>query len=56
MIEYSLQKKKEKIRVIESDVLLEEPLATLRTADIFDGGLLGITIHPDFANNHFLIV
>ncbi|MCH8859753.1 MAG: PQQ-dependent sugar dehydrogenase [Thaumarchaeota archaeon] len=45
-----------KIRVIESDVLLEEPLATLRTADIFDGGLLGITIHPDFANNHFLFV
>lgn len=45
-----------KIRVIESDVLLEEPLATLRVADIFDGGLLGISIHPDFANNNFLYV
>jgi glucose/arabinose dehydrogenase len=45
-----------KVRVIESDVLLEEPLATLRVADIFDGGLLGITVHPDFANNHFLYV
>lgn len=45
-----------KIRVIESDVLLEEPLATLRVADIFDGGLLGISVHPDFANNNFLYV
>ena len=45
-----------KVRVIESDVLLEEPLATLRVADIFDGGLLGISAHPDFANNHFLYV
>jgi len=45
-----------KVRVIESDVLLEEPLATLRAADIFDGGLLGISAHPDFTNNHFLYV
>ena len=43
-----------KIRVIESDILLEKPLATLRTADIFGGGLLGIIAHPDFVNNHFL--
>jgi glucose/arabinose dehydrogenase len=45
-----------KVRVIESDVLIEEPLATLRVADIFDGGLLGIIAHPDFTNNHFLYV
>lgn len=45
-----------KIRVVDSDVLLEQPLATLRTADIFDGGLLGITTHPDFAKNNFLYV
>jgi aldose sugar dehydrogenase len=45
-----------KIRVFESDVLLEKPLATLRVAEIFDGGLLGITTHPDFTNNHFLYV
>jgi aldose sugar dehydrogenase len=44
------------IRVVQSDLLLEEPLATLRTADIFDGGLLGLTTHPDFKNNHFLYV
>ena len=45
-----------KIRVIQNDVLLEEPLATLRTADVFDGGLLGIEAHPNFTNNHYLYV
>ena len=45
-----------KIRVIQNDILLEEPLATLRTADVFDGGLIGIETHPDFSNNHFLYV
>ena len=45
-----------KIRVIQNDILLEEPLATLRTADVFDGGLLGIETHPDFSNNHYLYV
>ncbi|MFN3655093.1 MAG: PQQ-dependent sugar dehydrogenase, partial [Candidatus Nitrosotenuis sp.] len=44
------------IRVIESDTLLEEPLATLRVAKVFGGGLLGVTTHPDFENNHFLYV
>lgn len=44
------------IRVIENNILIEEPLATLRTANVFDGGLLGITTHPDFLNNHFLYV
>lgn len=45
-----------KIRVIEDSILLEEPLTTLRTADVFGGGLLGIATHPDFKNNHFLYV
>ena len=44
------------VRVVQSDILLDEPLATLRTADIFDGGLLGIAVHPDFSNNHLLYV
>lgn len=48
--------KKGNIRVIESDVLIEEPLATLRVANVFGGGLLGITTHPDFTSNHFLYV
>ena len=45
-----------KIRVVQSDVLLEKPLATFRTPDVFDGGLLGITVHPNFVNNNFLYV
>jgi aldose sugar dehydrogenase len=45
-----------KIRVVQSDVLLEEPLAVLRVADIFDGGLLGLAVHPDFKNNHYIYV
>ncbi|MFB5620221.1 MAG: PQQ-dependent sugar dehydrogenase [Nitrosopumilus sp.] len=44
------------IRVIQNNTLLESPLATLRVADVFDGGLLGITLHPNFSNNHYLYV
>ena len=44
------------IRVIQNNTLLESPLATFRTANVFDGGLLGIATHPDFSNNHFLYV
>ena len=51
-----ITEKQGRIRVIANYELLEEPLATLRPADVFDGGLLGITTHPDFKNNHFLYV
>jgi len=44
------------IRVVYNNELLDEPLARLRAADVFDGGLLGITTHPNFENNHFLYV
>ncbi len=44
------------IRVIQNNTLLESPLATLRTADVFDGGLLGIALHPNFSTNHFMYV
>jgi len=45
-----------RVRVIESGVLLDDPLATLRTANVFDGGLLGIAVHPAFDKNHFIYV
>lgn len=51
-----ITEKSGKIRVVQSDELLEEPLAILRAADIFDGGLLGLAVHPDFKNNHFIYV
>ncbi len=44
------------IRIIENNILLDSPLATFRTADVFDGGLIGIAVHPDFNNNHFVYV
>ena len=44
------------IRVVQDGVLLESPLATFRSVDVFDAGLLGIAVHPDFANNHLLYV
>ncbi len=44
------------IRVIENNIMLESPLAALRSADVFDGGLLGIAIHPEFSQNHMLYV
>lgn len=44
------------IRVIENNILLESPLAALRPADVFDGGLLGIALHPNFSNNHYMYV
>ncbi|NNM35950.1 MAG: PQQ-dependent sugar dehydrogenase [Nitrosopumilus sp.] len=44
------------IRVVQNNTLLESPLATFRGADVFDGGLLGIALHPNFQNNHMLYV
>ena len=44
------------IRIIENNLLLDSPLATFRTADVCDGGLIGIALHPDFNNNHFVYV
>lgn len=45
-----------RIRVIDNGTLLEQPLAVFRQVDAFDGGLLGIAVHPDFENNHYLYV
>ena len=44
------------IVVIENDIQLESPLVTLRAANVFDGGLLGIALHPNFAENHYIYV
>ena len=49
-----VSEKSGKIHVVTSSGILDSPLITLRTPEIFGGGLLGITTHPDFSNNHFL--
>ncbi len=45
-----------RLRVVQDNHLLDDPLITLRTANVFDGGLLGVATHPDFSNNHYLYV
>ena len=44
------------IRVIQNNTLLESPLAIFRSPNVFDGGLLGIALHPNFSNNHYIYV
>ena len=51
-----LTEKDGRIRVVENGTLLGDPLATFRVADAFNGGLLGITVHPNFTDNHYLYV
>jgi len=45
-----------RIRVIDEGVLVAEPVADLKVADVTDGGLLGLTVDPNFVKNHFLYV
>ena len=44
------------IRVVQDNILLESPLAAFRAADVFGGGLLGIAVHPNFPDNHYIYV
>ncbi len=48
--------KEGRVRVVQNGTLLDAPLAVLRPAEAFDAGLLGIALHPDFAENHFIYV
>ena len=46
-----------RVRVIEDGQLRPEPVATIPdVAPIGEGGLLGMALHPDFANNHWIYV
>ncbi len=47
-----------RVRLIDAqEGLLPEPLLTIdEVAHRGEGGLLGIAVHPDFANNHFIYV
>ncbi|MGI5864403.1 MAG: PQQ-dependent sugar dehydrogenase [Myxococcales bacterium] len=40
-----------RVRLVEDGALVEEPVATLPVAAAGEGGLLGLTLHPDFASN-----
>lgn len=48
--------KEGRVRVIIDNKLLDDSLATFRTVDVFDGGLLGLALHPNFEENHKIYV
>ncbi len=50
------EKNSGRIRVISGGALLDEPFATLRVNNRSERGLLGIALHPDFANTKWLYV
>jgi len=45
-----------RLRVVDNGTLVNESVADFRVADISDAGLLGVTTHPDFVQNHFMYV
>lgn len=51
-----LTERKGTVRLIDKDVKLQDaPVATLdKVKEIGEGGLLGIALHPDFADNNFV--
>ncbi len=42
-----------RLRLVRGGELLEEPVATVEAAASGEGGLLGLALHPDFAENRF---
>lgn len=44
-----------RVRLIRENTLVPQPVATLsHVYEIGEGGLLGIALHPDFNNNHYV--
>ncbi len=44
-----------KVRLIENGKLMPDPVATIsKVKQIGEGGLLGVTVHPDFKSNNFI--
>jgi glucose/arabinose dehydrogenase len=44
------------IRVIENGALLQDPVAFINVEQNGESGLLGLALHPDFAENHLLYI
>jgi aldose sugar dehydrogenase len=45
-----------RVRVLENGALRETPLLSTNIVASGEAGLMGLTLHPDFATNHFLYV
>jgi glucose/arabinose dehydrogenase len=45
-----------RVRIVKNNALLDAPFVTVNVSSISERGLLGIALHPDFANNGFVYV
>lgn len=54
--EIFLVEREGRIKLVRDGVVLENPVATLRPAEDFDAGLLGIAVHPLYDTNGLLYV
>ena len=51
-----ISEKRGSIRVVDNGKLLTEPVGEIKAENIGDAGLLGLTLHPNFTQNHFFYV
>jgi glucose/arabinose dehydrogenase len=51
-----LSEKRGSIRVVDNGTLLTEPVGDIKAENIGDAGLLGLTLHPNFTQNHLFYV
>ena len=51
-----VSEKRGSIRVVDSGTLLTEPVGDIKAENIGDAGLLGLTLHPNFTQNHLFYV
>ncbi len=52
---FAAEKNTGKIRILQNDILLDRPFATIDNLDVnWETGLLGLAIDPEFENNHFV--
>ena len=51
-----VSEKRGSIRVVDNGTLLTEPVGYIKAENIGDAGLLGLTLHPNFTQNHLFYV
>ncbi|MGI0022063.1 MAG: PQQ-dependent sugar dehydrogenase [Nitrososphaeraceae archaeon] len=51
-----ISEKRGSIRVVDTGTLLTEPVGDIKAENIGDAGLLGLTLHPNFTQNHLFYV
>lgn len=51
-----ISEKRGSIRVVDNGTILTEPVGDIKAENIGDAGLLGLTLHPNFTQNHLFYV